>query len=79
MIIFPNPVQNGHCTVLTRNQWPKFKLSIYSTAGQLVSTLNDLSDRGNGIQLKLNLAAGIYLVRITHKDENEETRIAVLG
>ncbi len=65
--LYPNPITNGSFTIESQNRIPKdSSVEIFDINGALISTEKTVSISDTKIKVaNLNLAAGIYFVRIT--------------
>lgn len=68
VLIFPNPIRNNSAIVIKGKANSKVKADIYNTKGQLVSSLEGISDTSGASNLLITnnekLNSGIYFVRI---------------
>lgn len=65
--IFPNPTNNGIITIKGNLLNQKSNLEIYSLNGRLVHKEKSITTKTNQFQTKINLSAGIYLLKLTNE------------
>lgn len=77
--IFPNPVHAGQPLTLEGNSnWNNALIRVYSSTGQLIYN-QEVSSGGNQLRIPTNnLATGMYLLQVSHKNENKQYRFQVL-
>lgn len=75
-LVYPNP-NNGNFSIQTENPSDIQSLQISNLSGQLIA-LETLSFVQNKAEVSLNLAAGMYIVKIVSSSKSEEHLIRVL-
>ena len=66
-LIYPNPTNNGIITIKSKSLNQKSKLNVFSLKGRLVYSEEILLTNTNQIQTKINLSAGVYILKLTNE------------